>query len=148
MSLRWYLIIMSAATLICWSIFFYVIWTVDPNVTNWAGFFLFYVSLFLSLVGTAAIVGSVIRFVGFKKHLETHAVKEAFRQSFLFAAFIELILYLLAKDLFNWVSLAALIIALSVLEFLLISYQKNENEIVERDIATEFGQEKFNNNKN
>lgn len=131
MSLRLYLIIMSFASAICWFVWIFVIWTVNPETTNWVGFLLFYLSLFLSLVGTSAIVGFLIRFVGLKKHLEAHSVKEASRQSFLFAFFIVIVLFLLAKNLFNWLSLATLIIGLSVFEFLLISYRPINQENIQ-----------------
>lgn len=122
---------MSLASAICWSIWIFVILTVNPETTNWVGFLLFYLSLFLSLVGTSAIVGFLIRFVGLKKHLEAHSVKEAFRQSFLFSFFIVIVLLLLAKNLFNWLSLATLIIGLSVFEFLLISYRPKKPEDIQ-----------------
>ena len=98
--------------------------TVNPEVTNWAGFFLFYASLFLSLVGTSALLGFIIRFIALKQALAFNLVKIAFRQSFLFASFIIIILFLFSQNLFSWFSLAVLVIGLSVLEFFLLSYQR------------------------
>jgi len=128
MKLRWYLIIMILATAVCWSAFAYVVQTVDPEITNWVGFFLFYVSLFFSIVGSASILGFIIRFIALKNKLILSAVKDAFRQSFLFAFFIVMVLYLLAKDWFSWLNLALLIVGLSVLEFFILSYSKSEPE--------------------
>ncbi len=125
MTLRAYLILMIITTLICWVAFGFVLWTVNPEITNWIGFLLFYLSLFLALVGLSAIIGFLIRFVGLKRELAFHSVKEAFRQSFLFALLIVAVLFLLSKDLFTWLNLGLLIVGLSVLEFFLISYGKS-----------------------
>ena len=60
MTLSKYLSAMIAASLICWALWVYVIFTIDPSVTNWIGFLLFYVSIFLAMSGTFAIVGFFI----------------------------------------------------------------------------------------
>ena len=125
MTLRGYLIIMTLATLVCWSAWAYILWIINPEVTNWIGFLLFYLSLFLALTGTATLIGFVIRFMALKQELAFRSVKEAFRQSFLFSALIIVSLFLVTKDLFTWLNLFFLIIGLSVLEFFLISYKKS-----------------------
>lgn len=125
MTLHGYLISMSATTLLCWAGWIYVINTVDPQSTNLLGFALFYLSLFLSLTGSAAIVGFLVRFIGLKHQLIFRSVKDAFRQSFMFAFMIVAALLLLSKNLFSWTNLIFLILGLSVLELFLISYKKN-----------------------
>ena len=122
MPLRLYLLIMFIMTVFCWLVFGYVVWTVNPEATNAVGFALFYLSLFLSVAGTAAIIGFLIRFVFLRHELVIDKVKIAFRQSFLFAGFIAAALFLLSRGLFTWLNLILLIVALSVLEFFLLSY--------------------------
>lgn len=124
MTLRIYLIIMFLTTIVCWVAWLYTVITIDPNLTNWIGFLLFYVSLFLSIVGTATMVGFFARFIILKQKLAFHSVKEAFRQSFLFAILIIISLILLSRDLFTWMNMAFLVIGLSVLEFFLLEYEK------------------------
>jgi hypothetical protein len=124
MTLRFYLATMILASSICWAVFFFIIVTVNPDITNWLGFSLFYTSLFLSLVGTAAVVGFLIRFVALKKELAFRSVNEAFRQSFLLAFLVVASLFLASKNLFSWLNLGLLVIGLSVIEFFLISYKK------------------------
>ena len=121
MTLRSYLTTMIFATIICLTVFFFVVWTVNPQTSNIAGFLLFYISLFLSLVGAAAIAGFLVRFVGLKRDLIFRSVKEAFRQSFLFAFLIVASLVLLSHDLFSMLNLILLIMGISVLEYFLIS---------------------------
>ncbi len=111
-------------TVISWLIFVYVLLSINPEITNWLGFLLFYVSLFLSIIGTSALVGFLFRFVFLKKHIAFRLVKEAFRQSFLFAFLIVISLILLSQDLFTWLNIFFLIISLSVLEFFILSYEK------------------------
>ena len=124
MTLKQYLITMSVVTGVCWLIFIFIIWTVNPEVTNWIGFLMFYFSLFLALAGTATIVGFVVRFIVFKEELIFRLVKEAFRQSFLFSALIIVSLILLAYDLFSWLNVLLLVIGLSALEYFLLSWRK------------------------
>lgn len=116
---------MAMTTLGCWSGWAFVVFTINPETTNWPGFFLFYLSLFLSLIGTGAIVGFLIRFAWLKYELAFRSVKDAFRQSFLFAFLIIAALFLLSKDLFNWMNLLFLIAGLALLEYFLVSYKNN-----------------------
>jgi hypothetical protein len=122
MTLKSYLIIMSIMTAICWLAFSFIVFTVDPEVTNWIGFLLFYISLFMAITGTAALIGFVVRFIALKQKLAFRLVKEAFRQSFLFACLAVVSLLLLSQNIFTWLNLLFLVVSLSILEFFLISY--------------------------
>ena len=84
MTLKGYSVIMVLATSISWFLWTMIVNLVDPEVTNWIGFVLFYFSLFLSLLGTSALVGFFIRIL-MKQELVFRLVKDAFRQSFLFS---------------------------------------------------------------
>ncbi|MCK5211896.1 hypothetical protein KAJ89_04295 [Candidatus Parcubacteria bacterium] len=124
MTLKTYLIIMIAMTLLCWSAWAMVLFTIDPSITDWIGLTLFYSSLFLSIVGTATIIGFLLRFVVLKQELAWRIVKEAFRQSFLFALLIVVSLILLSHNLFTWLNLLFLVIGLTILEFFMLSMEK------------------------
>ncbi|MDD5291080.1 MAG: hypothetical protein PHZ04_03100 [Patescibacteria group bacterium] len=138
MTLRSYLIIMLLTTLVCWAAFIFILSTVNPEITNWLGFSLFYLSLFLSLSGSAAIVGFLIRFVGLRHELAFYSVKTAFRQSFLFAFLIVAVLFLLAYNLFTWLNLFFLVIGLSLLEFFLINYGSRRVKYPVNNLNEEF----------
>ncbi|MFA5184785.1 MAG: hypothetical protein WC456_04670 [Patescibacteria group bacterium] len=125
MTLGKYLWVMSVLTAICWGIFFFVASLVDPTATNWLGFLLFYLSLFISLSGTGALVGFFVRFVALRKELAFNLVKVAFRQSFLFSLFVVILLVLKSQNLANWLNLSLLVVIFTILELFLISYQKN-----------------------
>jgi len=124
MTLKKYLSLMVLATSVCWGIWIFVVLTINPDITNWIGFVLFYVSLFLAIVGASAIVGFVIRFVTLKQELAFYLVKESFRQSFLFSSLIVISLFLLSRGLFTWLNLFFLMASLSILEYFLLSYDK------------------------
>ena len=125
MTLKKYLAVMVLATAVCWTIFLFVASVINPESTNSIGFFLFYLSLFMALSGTASLVGFLIRFVALKRDLAFRAVRIAFRQSFLFALFIIAILILLSQDLFNWLNLLMLIVVFVITETVMISSSKN-----------------------
>ncbi|MDI3496128.1 MAG: hypothetical protein PWQ35_149 [Patescibacteria group bacterium] len=124
MTLKNYLFVMSILTAICWAIFFFVADIIDPFSTNWLGFLLFYASLFIALVGFFTLVGFLIRFVILKKSPVFNLVKLSFRQSFLFALFLILALFLQANNLLTWLNLLFLIMTFSVLEIFLLSNKK------------------------
>lgn len=133
MSLRLYLFIMSAMTVFCALALGYIILTVDPETTNSLGLVLFYLSLLLSIVGAAALIGFIVRFVIFRHELIINTVKTAFRQSFFFAGFIVAVLFLLARGLLSWLNLSILIIGLSSLEFFLLSYGRTKEIVIASD---------------
>ncbi len=125
MTLKNYLFVMSVLTAICGGIFLFITNLVDPTATNWFGFGLFYLSLFLFLSGLAALFGFIVRFVALKKELAFNLVKIAFRQSFLFSLFIIFLLILKSQQLFNWLNLFLLVILFAIFELFLISYKKS-----------------------
>lgn len=126
MTLKKYLIIMAFMTLACLAAWTGVLFLIDPEKTNWIGFLLFYAALFASLAGTGAVLGFLSRFVILKKELAFRLVKEAFRQSFLFAILIVASLLLLSKGVFSLLNLFFLVTALTVLEFFWLSYNRSE----------------------
>jgi len=124
MTLKNYLIFMGTTTAFLWGLFFFVINLINPDTTNWLGFVIFYLALFLALSGTTALVGFFVRFKIMKKDLAVRAVKTAFRQSFLFSFLVSAILFLLSQKLFSWFNLILLVVIISIIEFLLISSNK------------------------
>ncbi len=120
MTLKKYLLIMGILTLIAWGIFARIIVVINPWESNWLGWLLFYLALFLALSGTAAILGFILRFKMLGKDLVFRTVITAFRQSFLFSLFIIAILIMLNQHLFSWLNLILLIIILAITEYLLV----------------------------
>ncbi len=128
MSLSKYLIVMVIGTLAALSCFAVSILVIDPFSTNWLGMTLFYASLMVSVTGLAAIIGFIFRFVVLRKKLAASAVIISFRQAFVIALLIALILFLLAEQLFSWLNVVLLIIGFTSLELFLISLSLSRNE--------------------
>jgi hypothetical protein len=128
MTLKNYLTLMLVATLSCWGAFIFVVNTINPEITNWLGFMLFYSSLFLAVSGLAAIVGFLIRFWLLKQKLAFYSVNSAFRQSFLFGLLVISILLLLANKLFTIFNVLLLIVIITLIEFFLVSHRKKNYE--------------------
>jgi len=101
-----------------------VINSINPETTNVIGFLLFYSSLFLAIVGTSAIFGFLIRFILLRKELVFRQVAISFRQSFLFASVIIASLILQSFRMLTWYNVLFLVVAVTVLEFFLISYKR------------------------
>lgn len=124
MTLKKYLMLTALATAICWTIFLFISSVINPDLTNTLGFFLFYLSLFMAISGTASLIGFLIRFVALRHELAFYAVKIAYRQSFMFALFIIAILMLLSQGLFTWLNLFMLIAVFVIAETFMIHSQK------------------------
>ncbi|MGI5826838.1 MAG: hypothetical protein ACOX6C_00060 [Patescibacteria group bacterium] len=125
MTLKRYLLAIAVATAVCATAFLYVASSVNPNTTNQLGFLFFYGSLFLTLFGFTALFGFLIRFVALKHELAFYSVRNAYRQAFLFSAFIIILLCLLAKNLFTWLNLAILGTLFIIIEAILTRPSKN-----------------------
>ena len=124
MTLKKYLMLTAVATAVCWTVFLFIASVVNPEITSWLGFVLFYLSLFMAVSGTASLIGFLIRFVALRHELVFYAVKIAYRQSFMFALFIIITLILLSQGLFTWLNLFMLIAVFVIAEMVMINSQK------------------------
>lgn len=123
MTLRTYLALMIIASLVAWLGFGIVLLSVDPQTTSWIGVGLMYVSLIVAVTGTGSILGFIIRFLFLKHELIARSVLVAFRQGFLMAVLVAGILFLFSHSLFNALNVGLLIVALTALEFFLLSIE-------------------------
>lgn len=129
MTLKDYLILMSIATGIAWGSWVYVLFQVDPHEAGLMGFVLFYVTLFASLVGTLAILGSIYRVVLRKRqHLVTREVRISFRHGMMVSAAAIVALILSTQNLLSWITLVLLFGAVGLLEYLFLLVQENHRE--------------------
>lgn len=121
MTLKNYLLTMFILTAACWGIFAFVVGMVDPGATNWLGFILFYSALSVSLIGSLAIIGFIVRFLLSKEQIIFNLVKNSFRQSFLISIFIICLLILKSVELFNWFNLIVLAVIFTIIELIITS---------------------------
>jgi hypothetical protein len=121
MTLKVYIFLITICTIFCWILWGIVLWNVNPFEIEIGGFVLFYFSLFLSLIGTIALIGSLIR-IKFKrnKFILKQAVI-AFRQAIWFSSLIIFFLILQGNNLLYWWNISLFILFLAILEFFFIS---------------------------
>lgn len=122
MTLRNYLTSVGIATLATWVLVSVIVLSVNPFAAQPAVLAVFYLTLFLALSGTFALIGFVLRLGLLRRdRLVSFQVFVSFRQAVLLAALSILLLFLRSVGRLNWVSLTLSLIGLTALEFLFIS---------------------------
>lgn len=120
MTLRDFLIAISVITALALASLVVVLMYVNPEVAGFVGISVFYISLFLVVLGVSMLLGLAVRVVLQRitrgEVLAFKLVLPALRQSVWFAALVTTAFWLLAQNLFNWWSLIILLAALAVLE--------------------------------
>jgi len=128
MTLRQYLVLMSLGTLLCWVIWFFVLFRTDPNTSGVLVFFFFYFSLFLALLGTLSVGGFLSKRLLVKNDEAVFRfVKRTFRQSVVVAIFMICGLFLLQKDLLRWWNAILLFVLLFFVEGIIFAGRKFNN---------------------
>jgi hypothetical protein len=129
MTLKQYLLLMTVGSLICWGAWLFVINGIDPDQSGVAGFLFFYISLFLSLLGTLSVIGFIIRKGLFKSdHIVFHHVKNTFRQGLIFSLAIIIAMILLQFNLLAWWIGILLVAMLFVVESVIFTKRKYSNK--------------------
>lgn len=123
MSLRSYIVLMLIATIACYLALGAVILFFDPTSGGSLVLILFYISLFLALIGTFSIIGLLSRIFFTKDKLVFKKVIVSFRQGIWFSTLILACLYLNSVNLLFSKYVIPLIIALALLEIFFISYK-------------------------
>ncbi len=124
MTLRQYLILMTISAIFCWIIWGFVLYSVDPTTAGILGFVFFYLSLFLSLVGTMSVLGLLLRMKFGKEALVFKTVTTSFRQATLLGLLVIGSLILKSQRILTWWNIVFLVLALVIMEFFFISYEK------------------------
>lgn len=127
MSLRWFLIFMTLATVAAWIGWIFVLNTTDPTTTGVFGFFLFYVTFFLSLFGTISTLGALIRLWLHPNDVQFRLIINSFRQGFILTCLFVSALFLLSFDLLRWWSAILLIILFSLVELFFLNSQSRSS---------------------
>jgi len=127
MTLRKYIIFLSIATIFCWTAWIFVLKYTNPNHAGWMGFFLFYLSLFVSLVGTFSIFGIAIRSLMKKEEVIYKKIDVSSRQSIILSLLIIISLILQSQRLMTWWNFLILLSLMSFIEIFFISHRKFRN---------------------
>ena len=128
MTIKQYLILMTSCTVLCWGSWLLVLFFINPETAGILGFALFYFSLFFALTGSLALISYFSRAVFTKRYSQTEEVQISFRQAIFWALVTTLAMFLQAHDLLNWLNTILLVMAVTVVEFLILSLKKEKFE--------------------
>lgn len=121
MSLKKYLVLMSSITLFCWLTWLVVLFYINPREAGFVGFTMFYLSLFLALVGTFSLIGFFARVWFSRETFIFRHLGVATRQSIWFSILLVAGLMLQGGGMLKWWSALLLVIFLVLFEFFFIS---------------------------
>ncbi len=123
MTFRWFLFVMSLATLTVWVAWIFVLNTIDPLQSGLTGFLLFYLTLFVALLGTTVLSGSLIRGWVHPEELVYRQTLRSFRQGVILSGLFVCTLWLLAFEAMRWWTVLLLIILFTFIELFFVSKQ-------------------------
>ena len=127
MTLRQYLTIMLLATIFCWIAWWFVISNVDPFQGDGLGFFFFYLSLFLAILGTLSLLTFVVRKILSSQNLQMFRyVQKSFRDAIFIALLVVLLLFLQAQGYLHWWNLGIFAVGLLLLLALVFTTKKQQ----------------------
>jgi len=127
MTLRQYLTIMLLATIFCWIAWWFVISNVDPFQGDGLGFFFFYLSLFLAILGTLSLLTFVVRKILSRQNLPMFRyVQKSFRDAIFIALLVVLLLFLQAQGYLHWWNLGIFAVGLLLLLALVFTTKKQQ----------------------
>jgi len=125
LSVRSHIIFMLIATVIAWISWLGVLLTIDPFDASWWGFGLFYLTLFLSLFGSLALVGLALRtIVSSRRSTTRYRVVVSLRQAFLWSLAAIIALVLQSQHVLSTWILVLILIIFAVLELSIVSLER------------------------
>ena len=118
MHFKTFLWCMILATFAAWGGWLFVLFTVDPQEAGVIGAILFYITLFVALVGTMMAMGLLYRVILRKRQpVMAREVKISFRHSLMLSLMAMISLILSATGLLFWWNFLALVIVALAIEY-------------------------------
>jgi hypothetical protein len=124
MTYKQYLTVMIFGTLVSWFAFGFVLFRINPYTSGWMGAVFFYLSLYLAVCGTFAVLGFIARIYLTREKVISRQAGFAFRQAVLFASLPVGGLILQSRNLFTWWNTIIFIGALTVIELFFVSISR------------------------
>ncbi|MBI4713687.1 hypothetical protein HY771_00660 [Candidatus Uhrbacteria bacterium] len=121
MTFRWFLIIMTLATVAAWIGWVFVLNTTDPVSTGFIGYALFYFTFSIAFLGTTALFGTVLRLWIHPDGLPYRQTVRALRQSIIFTGLFVSAMFLLSFDLLRWWSSVLIVLLFSLVELFFLN---------------------------
>lgn len=124
MSIRRYLILMTFATIVSWSSWAIVLFTIDPTASQPLALFLFFGSFFFALTGTFALLGFGLRAQFVKHRALFEQIGVSFRQGLLLSLLLVGLLLLQGERYLTWWNALFLLLCIVLLEFFFHSEER------------------------
>ncbi|PIT90347.1 MAG: hypothetical protein COU22_02630, partial [Candidatus Komeilibacteria bacterium CG10_big_fil_rev_8_21_14_0_10_41_13] len=103
-----------------------VLFFINPETTSSLGFILFYLSLFFALVGSLAIISYLFRLLFRRIYSKSETVQISFRQAVFWGVAVVGALFLQAQGLMTWLNVLLLVMLITIIEFLIVSFKKEQ----------------------
>jgi hypothetical protein len=120
MTFKQFLILLMAATALLWAGWVWTLFSVDPLATNWLGFLLFYLTLFLAATGTLCLAAVAVRKWRQPNLMLYHVVARSFRQAVALSFFSLALLMLQGTRALRWWNALALLLFVAGLETIVL----------------------------
>lgn len=129
MSFRWYLIWMGFGTGLAWVAWVIILMTVNPYEAGIVGLLFFFITLFLSCVGTLSLLGIAYR-VGIRRRnvMLSREVRIAFRHALLVSAVAMLALWFSSQQYFRWYSILAVLVIAGLIEYVFLILESSSRQ--------------------
>mgnify|MGYP001573049850 CR=1 FL=1 len=124
MNFRSYIILMALATLAAWISWALVMHGIDPVRSGTLGFFLFYVTLGIAVLGFMAIAGVLYRLWRNHNELASRIVVRSLRQGVLLSALFIASLILFSHDWFRWWTMLLSVLIAVGIELIFLSSRR------------------------
>jgi len=124
MSLKNYLIIIAICSGLSWLAWLIVLITMNPFTTPWLSLGLFYISLFIAVLGTASLIGFGVRYYSQKEELWYKQLNKASRQGAIVSVLIVLAVVMQSYRFLSWWNILILAILAALAELLISSYKR------------------------
>lgn len=121
MTFRMYMAFMAVATALACGAWIFVLWSTNPADATATVFVMFYITLFMSLVGllTLAGVGYRVLILG-RRDVVSREVRISFRHAVFLSAMGVIALALSAKGWLHWWVILGLIVSVSAVEYVFL----------------------------
>ncbi|OGY90722.1 MAG: hypothetical protein A3B30_00585 [Candidatus Komeilibacteria bacterium RIFCSPLOWO2_01_FULL_52_15] len=128
MGQRSFILLTLIATLLAWSAWLLVLLSIRPSTAAWWGFGLFYLTLFMSLFGSFALISFIVRTFAraYRQRLQNN-IFASLRQSMLWSLAFVLALFLQAQRVLTWWLFALIIIIFVLVEAFLSGARTQES---------------------
>lgn len=121
MSLKKYLLLMSATTIVAYVLVAAIVYNFDPFEAGMVIVVFFYASVMLALIGTFSVLGFLLRHLLDRHGVIFRQVITSFRQSIWLSLLLIINILMYQRGVFSMLTVTLLIIALGILEIYFIT---------------------------